>query len=278
MPVPLPLEDRARHIATLSESRDAGQLAAAATVLARSGDRDATLALGRALRSPEFLERLDPPVDGSTPISNILAVFSEFSEHPTEWSGRLCELIYAEPAFRAVLARVNSLLGALAAVVPMTEHGAAIFRAGAAEGFAEVIGPLLLQNGSPLALKEFEELIGNGAVEEHVRVSILHYALLPFRTRLAVVESCARMLAVEPPGAVRTALVETLFDHQSRLWFGPAMSPPEPEPWSGAETAALERLAQIADEVLTVETAPLLANAVRATRAEIVEILRSRRQ
>ena len=115
MPVPLPVEDRARHIATLSEARDGEQLAAAAAALARSGDRDATLALGRALRSPEFLERLDPVADGGTPVTHVLTIFLEFREHPTEWSGRLCELLFAEPAFRAVPARVNPPLAALPA-------------------------------------------------------------------------------------------------------------------------------------------------------------------
>ena len=56
------------------------------------------------------------------------------------------------------------------------------------------------------------------------------------------------------------------------------MSPPEPEPWSEAETSVLERMMEIADEVLAVGEPPLLAETVRATRTEIVEILRSRRQ
>jgi hypothetical protein len=277
MPEPLSAEDRARHIGTLNESSDSAQLRSAAVALAASADRDATLALARSLRGAGFLLRLDPPVNGVPGTANTLALFAALAANPTEWSGRLCELIYPEPAFREVLSRVNGLLGALAAVVPTTPQGAAIFRAAAAEGFAEVVAPLLLRNASPAALEVFEDLIAGETVSEPVRVDMLHRALLPRRAIPAVVACCSRLLARPLPAAVRTALVETLFDYRSREWFGPAMYPPEPPPWTDAETASLEQLIAMADALPPGAASPLLQAAVGNTRQELAEILGSRR-
>jgi hypothetical protein len=38
---------------------------------------------------------------------------------------------------------------------------------------------------------------------------------------------------------LRTAIIETLFDYESRPWFGPTMYPPEPKPWDSPTREAL---------------------------------------
>ena len=115
MPVPLPPDEVERRIAVLGASTDSGELSAAAVSLAQTGERTATLALARALRNEEFLLHLDPVTEGgSASVQNVGLIFAALRENPSEWSGRLCELMYAEAGFRAVLSRVNLLLGALA--------------------------------------------------------------------------------------------------------------------------------------------------------------------
>lgn len=276
MPNPLSPEDVSRHSRTITTSQDSGELAAAATALAGSGQMEPTLALARALRDENFLRNVDPAMGETAPVPNVLRIFRTLAEHPTEWSGRLCELLYREAAFRSEPARLNVLLGALAAVTPTTEKGAEVFQASTGEGYAQVTAPLLLANGSPRALAVFEELITGEAVEDYVKVDILHRALLPQRTRLEVIECCERILARELSEEVRNGLIETLFDHESRLWFGPAMQPPEPQAWETARTEALVKLRDFAESLLRGGLQPALEAAVRGTQKEIDEILRGR--
>ena len=277
MPEALTPEEIQRHIETVNHSQDRRNAFTAAIALARSEDGEALIALARVLRTQEFLDRLDPPKGEDQSIANISRIFRALAQHPTKATGRLCELIYGVAEFRDLPARINLLLGALAAVRPVSEDGANIFRASSAEGFAEVNGPLLLKNESPLALQVFEEIITGEWVESYVKVDILHRAVLPVRTRLPIIEMCGRLLDRPLPPDVRAALIETLFDYQSRLWFGPAMYPPMPQPWDSADTAALESLIALADRLLSGELETRQRAAVQSTRDELEGIVRSRR-
>jgi hypothetical protein len=57
---------------------------------------------------------------------------------------------------------------------------------------------------------------------------------------------CARLLDRDLPQEVKDGIVETLFDHQSRRWFGPVRSPPTPPAWELASTEALDLLIALA--------------------------------
>ena len=277
MPEALSPDEIQRHIEIVRESRDSDRVAASAIALAGSENRDAVIALARVLRGEDFLNRLDPP-DGDSPnIANLTLVFRALAEHPAEVTARLCELIYGVEEFRALPVRINLLLGALAAVRPVGEAAANVFRASSAEGFAEVNAPLLLKNESPLALQVFEEIIAGDWVEPYVKVYLLHRSVLPVRTKLPIMETCARLLTRGLPPDVTAAMIETLFDYQSRRWFGPAMYPPLPLPWDSASTDALEFLIALADRVLGGELEARLRGPVQSTRSELEGILRSRR-
>jgi len=262
------------QIAILSGSKDSERLAAAAVELARSQDREAIAALGPYLGRAEFLDRLDPP---EGPMTHLIAVFRALAEHPTEATGRLCEALHAEPEFVAVAARINLLLGALAAVRPLTPAAAEIFRATSAEGFAEVNAPLLLENESVPALQVFGEIVAGDRVEPYVKVDLVHRAVLPRRTKLPVVQICARLLQFELPAEVRAAIIETLYDYQSRSWFGPAMHPPKPPPWNTASTEALNLLIALAGRILSAAPEERLRAPVQSTLEELERIRSERR-
>lgn len=277
MPVPLPPDEVERRIAILGASTDSGELTAAGVALAQTGDRTATLALARALRGEAFLRHLDPATEvGGTPVQNVGLIFAALRENPSEWSGRLCELIYGEAGFREVMSRVNLLLGALAAVEPVTESGAGVFRAAVGEGFGEVVAPLLLRNASPLALTVFEEMLRGGAVSDEVKIEILHRSVLPRRGDRRVLECVARLVRNGLNETVRVAAVETVFDYHSRRWFGPAMHPPLPPAWEESETRALEFLVAFAKATLTLPLAEGVLAAVAATQSEAEAILAGR--
>jgi len=277
MAEPMPREEFDRYIRILNDSPDREQVADASITLAASENDDAIARLARALQSGEFLRRLDDTRNPSSDIRNLILVFRALKEHPTQAAGRLCEVLYADAAFGELPARINLLLAALAAVRPTTAEGGEIFRESSQAGYAEVNGPLLLENESPIALQVFEELISGSWVEGYVKVDILHRALLPRRTRLPVLAICARLLDKDLPVEVREGLIETLFDYQSRRWFGPAMTPPKPPPWDSAETEALEFLVALATQVLSGQLSDRLRGPVQSTRDELQGILRSRR-
>jgi len=278
MAEPLSPDEIKRHTEILNESRDSDRLAASAIALAASEDQSALLALARVLRHAEFLDRLDNTSDPVTEIRNLTLVFGALAGHATPTSGRLCEMTYAEPEFAELPSRVNLLLGALAAVRPVTPRAADIFRETSADEYAEVNAPLLLKNESPLALQVFDELISGDWVESYVKVDMLHRSVLPRRTRLPVLEVCAALLERDLPPEVRDALIETLFDYESRLWFGPAMNPPKPPPWDTATTEALEFLVALATRLLLGNVSDALREPVQSTREELQSILQSRRR
>jgi hypothetical protein len=277
MAEPLSPSEIARHSGILNESRDADQLAASALALAASEDPAALLALGRVLRHGEFLNRLDDTANPSAEVRNVATVFGALTEHPTPATGRLCELIYAEPDFSEIPSRINLLLTALAAVHPVTPVAADIFRETSQAEYAEVNAPLLLKNESPLALQVFDELISGDWVDDYVKVDMLHRSVLPRRIRLPVLEVCASLLERGLPPEVRDAIIETVFDYDSRLWFGPAMYPPEPPAWNTATTEALEFLVGMATRLQVGNLSAALQEPVQATREEVQDILQSRR-
>jgi hypothetical protein len=242
----MPLEEIDRHIRILNESRDRDALVSSATALAASADSSALFALAGPLSEGEFLARLDDVDDPTVDMENLMVVFRVLGEHPASNTGRICEILFAEPGFRDNPSRINLLLVTLASVRPTSPEGADVFRASNREGFASVNGPLLVKNESPLALQVFEELITDDDMDVETKVDLLHRSVLPKRTSLPVAQMCARLLDRDLRQEVKDGIVETLFDYQSKRWFGPARSPPKPPAWELAATEALDLLIALA--------------------------------
>jgi len=262
----MPLEEIDRHIRVLNESRDRAALVNSATALAVSGDPSALFALAGPLSEAEFLARLDDVEDPAAEMDNLMVVFRALATHPAPNTGRLCEMLFAQPGFRDNPSRINLLLVTLASVRPTTPEGAEVFRTTNRDGYAGVNGPLLVQNESPLALQVFEELIAQDGLDVEMKVDLLHRSVLPKRTSVAVVKMCIRLLDRDLPQEVKDGIVETLLDYQSKRWFGPVMSPPEPPSWQVATTEALDLLIALASGYPS----------ATATRAQLEEIRQTR--
>lgn len=271
-------EELNRHSEILDHSSKRGEIARSAVALAASEDDDAVAVLGRHLQTAEFLNRLDDTTQPGADIDNLAYVMTSLTLHPTAATGRVCEMLFAAPDFTSLAVRVNFLLAALAAVVPTTEGGAEVFRASSRQGYAEVIGPLLLQNESPLALEVFEEMIAGDWLDAAVKVEILHRSVLPKRTDVPVLLLCERLLERNLEVPVRNGLIETLYDYRSREWFGPERQPPKPPPWESASADALQHLIALAKRLEGQGMDEPLQAAVRATRATLEAILRTRLQ
>lgn len=269
-------EEIRRDIRILRQSADQQEVTAAAIALAGAEDAQAIHAVGELLASQEGLARLDDLSDPSVETLNLQQVFRALADHPTEATGRLCEELFAAEQFRTLPARVNMLLAALAALQPTSARGAEVLRAAIGEGYAEVVAPLLLRNASPLSLEVFEELIRSDQIEAYVKVDILHRALLPTRYKLPVLVMCERLLEASLPVEVRAALIETLFDYQSRRWFGPAMYPPKPLDWEFASTEALRALVALGSRLLGEQLDTPLRSGIQGTLNGVEALLRTR--
>lgn len=274
----MPPEELARHKAVLQDAADVETIVVSAMALAGSEDREALIALTKVLVRPGFLARLEgeegPRTEQAT---NLADVMIALKEHPTEFTGRLCERLYGDAGFRELPARVNPLLHALAAVKPVTPRAAELFRETSQVGYAQVNGPILLANGEPPALDLFAELITGSYLEAYEKVEILHRALLPVRHRVPVVQMCIRLTKSGLEETVLAGLVESLFDHRSKEWFGPAMYVPMPPDWNEAPETSLELLSRLGERLLSQSLPPRVLGAVRATREELIAILRRRR-
>jgi hypothetical protein len=228
------------HILETSHDREA--LESAARSLATSGDPAAIERLGQWLGRPELLGRLDDLGDGGSKTYHLGRVLGALAEHPSPATESLCLALLRNPAFLADPDRKIDLLPALAAVRPLSEAAAKAFQEANAEGLASANLPLLVKNGSPRALALFEAMVRDRGQEAESRVADIHAAVLPRRTDPQLLRAIDRLLAardLEKPVAL--GLIETVFDYQSRRWFGPARTPPAPPPWSSAppETAEL---------------------------------------
>ena len=195
----------------------------------------------------EFLARLDDVENPVVDMDNLMVVLRAIAQHPTPASLRVCVLLYNEPEFRENPSRINPLLVAMAEVRPTSPEAAKVFRTSSREGYAGVNGPLLVQNESPLALQVFEELIEEDWLDSDAKVDLLHWSVLPKRTSLPVLKPCATLLDRALPAEVKTGILETLFDHESKRWFGPVLTPPAPPPWEVASTEALDLLIKLAE-------------------------------
>ncbi len=265
------------RLTILETSRDRGALEAAAVALATSNDSASLGALGEFLRKSEGLARLDDLSNPSWKTSHLARVLRELEQHPSPATAELCLELANDPVFLADDDRKIYLLPALAAVRPMSQEAVAVFRRTNSEGYYNLNVRLLIKNGSPRALALFEEMIRDDGVPVVRRVDALHAAVLPYRTELPVLQTLDRILAADLPAAVRVGAVETVFDHRSREWFGPAKNPPEPPPWESASRETLRFVLAMGEKVTARgQLPPPLLAALSETLARIRQILAAR--
>ena len=256
-----------KQVASLDTQRDPARLEAAAAAIAGSGDAEAIQKLATHLGQSHFLRRLDPGRNDQSDIDRLVHVFRVLTDHPSAATEVLCVGLARNAEFTSRPERLNLLLNALAAVRPMSNEAAAIFRETSRSAYLGVNGPLLARNASPVALKVLEELLSDGSLPTEQRLDLAHRSLLPVRTSSAIVSMCARVtvsraISIE----VRTAIAETLFDYQPRQWFGVAMNQPTPPSWKNASEPTLNALRTLGRTLLSQPGVPEnLRNAIVKT-------------
>lgn len=272
-PVDVPL---AREI--LERSTDPERLQAAAQDLAQPGaGAEGLAALREVLGQRGFLARLDDLDTPSEKTRRLRRVFAALQERPDAAVAELCLALAVDPVFLEDPDRKDLLLESLARVVPMSEAAAQLFADTNREGYFAYNARLLADNGSPRALALYEEMMADAARDPEVRVDCLHAGLMPHRVEEPFVAMAERLLARGLELEVEAGVVESLFDHQGKRWFGPAIGAPEPPPWSVGATEVLERLLLLAWRLDAAGRYPALGEALRESAAEIKAVIAARR-
>lgn len=262
----------------LETSTDRDALRDAAVALARSDDPRASSLLAEYLRRQDFLSRLDDLTDPHLKTRRLKEVFDALADHPSPATESLCLALAVDETFLADPDRLSYLLVALAAVRPMSEHGAALFARSNGQGYLPFNMPLLVRNGSERALELFASMVQDTTVPARRRVDALHVAVVSHRTERHLLAVVAKVLDEDLDGAVAVGLIESLFDYRPREWYGTSGNPPEPPRWETASDGALKLLIDLAGEASNRRLPAPLAERVATERDTIRRILHRRRQ
>jgi hypothetical protein len=272
-------DDALRAIRALDPPCEREPLALAAIEVITKQSPEGLAVLASYLRTPEFLRRLDDVDNPQRKTYFLGRVFAAMEQHPSEATRDLCIAAAESPEFCADPIRLNYLLPALAAVRPMTQAAAAVFRRTNSEGYFPVNAPLMTRNESPIALRLFEEMIRNPQVDPESRIDALRHSVLPRRTELPILATAERLLSGGLEPEVEIGLIETLFDYREKPWFGPVRVPPAPRPWETASDEACQRALALAQAALARSDLPgETRQAVQASVNEIEQLLESRRK
>ncbi len=259
------------HLRVLETSQDREALEKAARALASSGDAGALRRLGQWLDRAEFLARLDDLNDPGAKTYHLARVLGALDSRSGAATDALCLHLLGAPEFMADPDRKIGVLAALATVRPMSKAAAEAFRQANNEGFASQTLPLLAGNASPQALALFEAMVRGRQTDAESRVADIHAAVLPRRTDPQLLRSIDRLLAApDLADAIAVGLIESVFDYQSRRWFGPARKPPKPPPWKGAPHAVADLMATLAVKAKArASLTPELRATIDVTMAEV---------
>lgn len=236
-PIDIPAE-----LAILAGSHDGAELARAATAVIASGDRQALRRLGTLLSQREFLARLDDLDVPSLKTRRLGRVMAALEQHPSPSTAQFSLDLAADETYLADPDRKVFLLRALAAVRPMSDEAAALFRDANAEGYFGADAILLANNGSPRALDLLGDMLADGTVPAARRTDCAHLALYPHRTEPPLLALAGHVLAGDLDDEVATAVIESIVDDEYARWFPPGGVPPLPPAWEEASTDALEQL------------------------------------
>jgi hypothetical protein len=251
----------------LRSSADRQTLEQAACTLARSRDRQDLMLLGQLLRDHSFLARLDDLSNLKT--AHLSRVMAALGEHPGPDVADLCVTLAGDAVFTAEGDRKSFLLDILAAVKPMSEQAAAVFRDSNEEGYFASNARLLAANGSPRALALFTSMMLDKAVPAESRVQCLHVGIVPHRMEPPMLQAVEGMLSHARERAIVNAAIESVFDYRQQ-WFGLESRIMQPPDWEHA-TAESRRLAlHLADMALArSDLSAALRQTVSATRVRL---------
>ncbi|WP_437498401.1 hypothetical protein [Sorangium sp. So ce1099] len=230
----------------LARSDDRDELEQAATAIVASGDRHGLAELGALLAQGELLARLDALDVPSLKTRRLGRVMAAMERHPSAATERISLDLAASPGYLADPDRKAFVLRVLAAVRPMSEEAAALFREANAEGEFGLDAVLLADNGSPRALDLLGEMLVDREVPVARRIDCVRVTVYPHRAEAPMLELAGHLLAADLDDLEATAIAESIFEDDYSRWFPPGAVPPLPSPWEEAPDEALEQVLSLA--------------------------------
>jgi len=228
----------------MTMASDSDQLLQSTKRLAYSKESGSLQKLAVLLSDPAFMARLTKD-DSYAPT----VVFEVLESHPSPQTAQLCITLANLPYYNTENKwLMNYLLHALAAVKPVDEPAAVVFRRTNQEGFFAVNGPILAANGSPRAIAILESMIQSKQEDVPNRLSLIHWSLFEYRTQAGVAQMVQRLLKSGVAPEVEAALLETMFVSSPNSWWGKRTGVvPTPPAWPSVSMDALHVLLELSD-------------------------------
>jgi hypothetical protein len=269
------LPDRVR---ILQSSQNPEELEKAAESLAMSSNESDFKYLEGSLRNKSFLNRLDPPKGHGLEVDRFRNVLLALGRSPHPYATKILLELSEDSQIRNEMDRVDVLLEAAAALTPLPAERIPLLRAFGADYFLLKF-KLLVDNGSPIGLAELEQeiLAKPPDIEDESVISLMHRSFVPHRTDEPLIRMAEDLLKKNISSALRAGLLESFFDYQSRIWYGPVRVPPEPADLNAASTSALRELLQLADMAKDAAIPADLKHKVLATQRTIQRVVEQRK-
>jgi hypothetical protein len=144
------------------------------------------------------------------------------------------------------------------------------------DGFTPTTITVLVENGSPPALKLFEQKMLAPEHEDDDKIAWMRTRVLCHRNDLPLLETCERLLNGDLAEQLKPLLVEVLFDFRPQDWFRPSTKATVP-PRAQASNEALEQLLKVGLVALTMVRLNDEQRAVVQLRMQEAEELRAQR-
>jgi len=240
-------EDLANILRTSAEPK---ALLKAGAELAASEDAADQEALRAALRSDEFLLRLNTAEEyrGDTRHLRLKRIMDQLAGNPSPAARGTLLAMVTSPVYLQEGGRVDLLILASAVVRPAPPELVAFWDkyCQPEDGYTPLTIQALVENGSPPALDLLARKFADPAHEDDFKQAWMRRSILPHRNQPALLATCETLLAGGLPERLRGDLVDVLFDYKPGEWYRPAVSY-NPPPWSAYSAAARVTMHRLGD-------------------------------
>lgn len=185
-----------------------------ALAAAEADDATKLKALGTSLRSAEFLKLLGTDAEAARCV--VKPILERLVRNPnararTEFLSLLTAKAWQEQPDEVDGAELNqALLWATAKLSRPPAQLVSFWKAHAKpdDGWVNVTTMVLIENGSPAALKLFSQLVAGNTHDVDTRIGWFHSAYAPHRTEPAVMAMATKLLAGKLPKYLREAIID----------------------------------------------------------------------
>jgi hypothetical protein len=224
----------------LDSSLDRQELVKTAILFARSPLPEDQKALLRALRSEDFLNRLDSEQEYELEprMLRVARILKALMDNTSPAAHQTLIALTQSPAFAADEVRIELLIPALAVVRPAPPQAIQFWDKYSQADSAEVhlVIEALCDNGSEPAIALFEKKMLDPGFEREYLVAWMHDMVLRHRNDVPLLKCCQRLLTGGLPEEVRANLVESICDFSER-WYSRDIKPEPPARAAASEEA-----------------------------------------